>query len=822
MFHKHLFYCTYICIFKTVMKTIYFLAIILFCKISLVAEKPSQINYNLPYDNRSDTIDIIHTIVNLNFGNYTDRKIIVHSILKCKSKINGLNSFNLDLRGLTIDSIKTNHINSLYTLNSQSIIINSPITFNINDSFDIEFFYHGTPYLDFTDFGGFYWSNNYAYNVGVSFKELQHSYGRTWLPCLDNFVERCTYEYFITTDTTRKAFCGGNLISQNNNLDGTVTWHWYNNQNIPSYLASVAVAKYSTVSDTFNGKERIIPIEIGVLAVDTNRLKASFTNLNNALRIFENSYGVYKFDRVGYSITDYNGGAMEHACNITYPSFAINGTLSYETLMAHELSHHWWGDLVTCENASEMWLNEGWAVYSEKLFTEGLYGKQSYMNSVRDNHAEVLQFAHISDSGYHALSNVPLKFTYGSTSYNKGSDIAHTLRSYMGDTMFFRVIKDYMSAKSFSSVKSVDFSNFITGNSTFNAANFFNDWVFEPGFPQFSIDYSNYTPGELKLWINQKLNHAPHYYNQVPIEITLFDQNFNKETFTIVISGKCTEVSLNINYLPAYIAIDLDQKISDAIIDESLVIKNIGIKNLTNAKLVYDCKRVGADSIFLRVEHNYVAPEPMKNKISGLHLHNYRYWNIDGIYNDDSTIANITFNYNGTNSLSNGYLDNEFITNSEDSLVMMYRKNGFDDWQIADSFKIFANTVTSDKLGKIIVYNAKKGQYCFAIYDFRYLDTTSQIADDCFSLNTEEPLIYSNKLNIFPNPASNQLTILLPKIMLNSTIRIYNINSQLITEYKNCLDSNFTIDTKLIDNGVYLIKCFNENNVYTAKFEINK
>jgi aminopeptidase N len=802
------------------MKYISTITLVLFYSI-FYAEEPTQNFSYQAYDNRSDTLDIVNTIINFDFGNYTSRNVIAHSSIVGISKQNNLNKVRFDLRGLTIDSIKTNGISSSYIISSQSLVVNFPLIFNNGDNVLLDFYYHGTPFLDINDFGGFYWSNNYAYNIGVSFLEEQHSYGRTWFPCFDNFVERCTFEYFITTDSTRKAFCGGNLLNTIINSDGSITWHWKNNQNIPSYLASVAVAKYATLEDTFNGIERIIPIQLGVLASDSNKLKGSFANLDNALRIFENSYGPYKFDRVGYAVTDYNGGAMEHACNITYPNFAVNGNLSYETLMAHELSHHWWGDLVTCENASEMWLNEGWAVYSEHVFTEGMYGKDAYKKSVRDNHASVLQFAHVRDSGYLALSSVPNHLVYGSTSYKKGADIAHSLRGYMGDTLFFNVLKDYMNSKAFTNVKSTDFRDFITSNSSFNASDFFNDWVLSPGFPQFSIDYHTYSSGQLRLWIKQRLDNAPHYYKNVPMGISVFDNNFNKTTFKVNLSEICSDIVLNIGFEPSYIALDFDEKISDAIIDEYQTIKTTGTKSFLLAKAIIDTRVVGADSILMRVEHNYVAPDPMKAKIPGLHLHNYRYWNIDGIFDDALTKANVSFNYNGTNSLTNGYLDNDFITNSEDSIVLMYRKNALEDWRIFDSTRLYNNGNAFDKNGRVVAYNLKKGQYCFAIYDFRYEDTT-YYQKNCNALLINEFNNQENNITIYPNPANNQIKLTIEKPIKNAVIRIYTMNGEIVKNIEIINSNEIIIDTKSMNNSVYIIKYFNEKEVFTSKFEVLK
>jgi len=779
----------------------------IFCLLSLqiFAETPAASAIpTTPYDHRSDSIDILHTTARIDIRNFASHTINAHSTLACKAKTNGLHQVKIDLTGLTIDSIKTNNTLTTFGISGQGLILTLPFTFNTNDSFDLDFFYHGTPIQNVGDWGGFYWDANYAYNIGVSFLEDQHSYGRTWLPCLDNFVEKCTYEYFITTDTLRKAFCGGNLVDITKQ-DSTTTWHWRDSDPVSAYLASITLSDYATISSTYNGLERTIPIQLCARPADTTNLKASFIHLPDAIAAFENSYGPYQFDRVGYCLTPFSAGAMEHDCNITFMKALVDGTTNYETTMAHELSHHWFGDLVTCENAGDMWLNEGWASYSEKIFTEKLYGKLAYNKVVRLNHDQVLHLAHISDSTYYAVAGIPSQYTYGRTVYDKGADVAHTLRGYMGDTMFFRVLKDYMNDMKFKNINSAQFRDYIKTHCSFNPDAFFDNWVFAPGFPHFSIDnYSttgtagSYTTA---LTIRQKLNHAPAFYTHVPLEITAFDANFNKQIFTIEINGFCTQTSISTDFQPVFIALDFDEKISDAITDEYKTIKLNATYDFGTAKLSLDVKRV-TDSVLVRVEHNWVAPDPMKNKVDGVILSDYRYWTIDGIF--DSTFkANATVLYNGTNNTSTGYYDNSFITNREDSLLIVYRKNAAEDWRACDSCRINIQGNVNDKVGKMVIYNVQKGQYALAIHDSRKIDSTVY-QKNCDELSIE-PIKKNESFNIYPNPTNDYFTIESKDINAFMQCSAYDQAGQLV------FTKNFTNQNKCIvacdtwTSGTYLI-----------------
>ncbi|MEX2656750.1 MAG: M1 family metallopeptidase, partial [Balneolales bacterium] len=367
----------------------------------------------------------------------------------------------LDLLGLNVDSILFNGNTANFTHNGDSLLIDLNTTVNSSDTFEIQVFYQGTPQQDASGWGGFYFSGNYSYNLGVGFEADPHNYGRVWYPCVDNFTDRATYDFHIKTDTFSKAICNGLLINTSDNGDGAQNWHWQLNQSIPTYLVSVAVADYEFVEYQHSGLQGNIPVLLGARQADTSNLKQSFRHLPDAIDAFEEMLGPYLWDRVGFVLVPFNSGAMEHATNIAYPRTAANGTLNSETLMNHEFAHHWWGNLITCETAEDMWINEGWASYMPILFDEYFYGPERFRKSFRENHREVLQWSHIRDDGYKAISGVSHEYTYGSHVYKKGADVAHTLRAYLKED-YFPCLKDLMEQKAFQNLNSGEFRDILS------------------------------------------------------------------------------------------------------------------------------------------------------------------------------------------------------------------------------------------------------------------------------------------------------------------------------------------------------------------------
>lgn len=760
-------------------------------------------------DLRGDTLDIRNYHLKLDFTDFAGKNMVAEAIVKISSKKAGTNSIRLDLQELAVDSVKFNGTNTTFTYNDSVIGISLPTTLNIGDSAELRIFYHGKPIQVSGDFGGFYWTNQYAFNIGVSFLADPHSYGRVWFPCFDNFVTRSYYEFSVTTDNTRKAVCNGLLLNTTVNAGNTQTFYWKLGQPIPSYLASVTISDYQLLNDTVIGINGSIPVILAARAPDTTALKNSFIHLKDAFHIYENLFGPYLFDRVGYCVVPFSAGAMEHATNISYMQGLVNGNTAYETTMAHELSHHWFGDLATCDNASEMWLNEGWAVYAEHLFLEKFYNDSTAKSAIRLNHEDVLRTAHIDDGDYYAVSGVPSEQTYGRTVYNKGGDVAHTLRGYINDSTFFSCLKNYFAQYSFKDVNSQKFRDFLSQCSGTDYTNAFSDWVFQPGFLHFSlasVSVEETTPGNFKtqLSIRQKMNNASHLGNGVPITISYFNSNWEHVDETILVSGACTFCERNFSgFKPVYIALDFDEQLQDAITDEWRVIKNNGTVDFGTARAKLTVTSV-ADSALVRVEHNWVAPDAMQTAIPGLHLHDYRHWTIDGLFDSTSLTADARFDYNGNNNANNGYLDNTFITTSEDSIVMLYRKHGNNEWAYADSFKVNTLGPANNKVGYVTVYGIQKGQYTLAIRNVSQPNTSVPDA----------PCIYSSiggnqhvlkPFKVYPNPSYTQVQVEFAKNVFTEW-QITDLSGRLLIA-GNITGEETTIQLSVNDlaKGIYFI-----------------
>lgn len=746
---------------------------------------------------RSDTIDVINYDVFLDITDYSGQTIKGHCEVTFKSLQPNVSSIMLDLLSMTIDSIKQNNLNLTYSYNDTLLNINLSTILNQNETDSLTVYYHGAPQQDASGWGGWYWQGNYSYNLGVGFDADPHNYGRVWHPCFDNFVERATYDISILTNNGKSAYANGEIESENSiGIDSTIRkWHMPNE--IPTYLACVAVADYVHVNQSYISPVTgdTTPIYLIAEPTDTTNLKNSFVNLTNAISTYESNYGPYMWNKVGYHLVPFNSGAMEHATSIAYPLATANGSTQYETLMAHELSHHWWGNLVTCRTSGDMWINEGMASYSEKLFLESVYGNEAYLNEVKSNHLRVLQFAHIDDGGYYALHGIPHNITYGTTTYDKGADVVHTMRSYFGDSLFFFGLKTFLSNNLYEDVDADDFLNHLNSISGINATDFFNDWIFNPGFPGFEIDTMQTTQNgsnyDVYVSIEQKLLAAPAFYQNVPMNITFVFDDWHEETFNLIANGQRTSFETNLPDEPVYCYLNKGDKISTAVTGSDFIIKNPGIIDDNYSMFKITTNSI-TDSVKLRVEHHWIAPDQMKDGDNFFlyYLSPERYWRISGV------------NMNNINATGRIFIDGRSNSSTrkdvglvaypgfhEDSLKVFHRVDATDDWQLVSTFSINPLGSSLDGYCFIDIENIVAGEYT--------------VGWKHSNVNIEETS-KGKRFLLYPNPTNHSITIDIPNEMGMKKIAIYDLNGKLVYQ-KQSNQTKVSINTSNFEKGSYLL-----------------
>ncbi len=758
---------------------VFLLSLTLLTGISIKAQNAIKADISALY---SDTIDVLHYDIHLIDINVTQKTLKGYTEVTFTPLMNGISALTLELINLTVDSVTVDgNIVQNFVHEGVLLRIPLPVTMNPGDTAVTGIYYHGTPFTDPSNWGGVHFSGDYVFNLGVGFDADPHNLGKAWFPCIDDFHDRALYDVYVRVSNDKKAACGGELVEVTDNGDNTSTWHWKTIYSLPTYLISFSTGKYELKTGTFNGINGQVPITWYARPVDTSKIAGTFVHLNDILENFEEHFGPYPFERVGYTSTAQ--GAMEHAANISYPYSGWNGTTSNEWWYGHELSHMWFGDMVTCASAEDMWLNEGWARWCESLLLGGLYGETAYKDDMRVKLKDVLQNTHVTDGGYYALYGIPSNLTYGSTVYDKGGQVVHTLRNYLGDNLFFNGVKAYLTQYAYNYASSENMRDFLSNYTGIDLHDFFQAWVFSPGFSQFSVDsfsvqqVSGYY--DVMVYVRQKLKGTTTLANSNHLEINFMGSQWQQYSDTLHFSGLTGSKLFSVPFAPVEVMADLNQKISDATTDYAMVIKTTGEVTFPETYAKVTTESVD-DSAFVRITHNWVPPDSMQSPLPGLRLSDYRHWKVEGIF-PAGFKAKAKFFYSKANNL-----DNTLLTSSADSLVILYRTGPGHEWYGVPFTKIGGWNV-----GYLEVQNLKRGEYTLAVWDEQYVGQAEK----------EKNL----KMHIAPNPARNFCDIL-TSLKESSQLCIYNANGCLVEkQHLNAGENIFRWETTQTVAGTYFV-----------------
>jgi aminopeptidase N len=768
-----------------------------------------ELSYAHALEFRSDTFDVVNYRIRIDVTDFNYKILQGRCDIDFFSKISGMNYITFDLLEMKVDSVKMDSEKLNFDYKSPFLKIFFDKSLEVNDTLKVSVYYNGKSKIDPSGFGGFYFENNYAYNLGIGLSSIPHNYGRSWFPCFDNFVERSTYDFDIITKPEHFAYSVGNQISIDTLNTGKKVFHFRMNNPIATYHAGIAVSDYREINWNYEGLDKNIPIQLVGKPQDTTKMKTSFAYLPFAIEAFEKWYGSYPWDRVGYAMTTV--GAMEHPTNIAFPDFLGNNgnpDVAME-IMAHELAHHWWGDLTTLTTAHDMWIKEGTSEYGMHQFIEHFFGEEKFKEYLKENSLEVINKAHITDKEYRALSGMPMEFTYGPTTYNKGAMVIHNLRTYMGDSLFTKGMRLILKEYAYSHLDAAQFQAELEKSTGLDLNCFFNNWIKSPGFTAFEID-SVKTKQEgdktiAEVFIEQKIHHAPDFYCNVPLEITFYDTNNLRFDTSVMVSGRHTNQIITLPFTPNMWIINENQKLNISQLGGNYIFKKDKTYALNREKITIKTPGLVQDSVQFRVEHTWGSPDPKKTvkpeekfKISNSH-----YWTITGNIPENNNLT-ASFFYNGS---KNTELDFDLTNLSEDSILVAYRPDSKHEWQIHPSIQK-QKLIPKDGKGNLIITGLYPGQYAFANYAAPST-SVKEIYDDMY---------------VYPNPTDNSVFISFEENIRSSIDKIHllNINGDVLLSRKYINEEIIEINTYNIIPGIYLIQSVSKEskNLKTQKIVI--
>jgi len=312
---------------------------------------------------------------------------------------------------------------------------------------------------------------------------------RSWIPILDNPDERTTSELVITVKKGLEVLSNGRLVGRTENNDGTETWHWSEEKSHVPYLITLVVGDFAVVREEWRG----IPVEYWVPPAREGDVPRSFAATPRMLDFFSDRIGVpYPWEKYAQVVVEqFRFGGMENTSATTLTERTLHdqrAALDYssEGLVAHELAHQWFGDLLTCREWAHTWLNEGFASYFEALWEENARGPDAFARNMWEKMGDALgaKPRPIVDRAYKNTWD-----QFDARAYPKGAWVLHMIRRRLGDDMWWRAVNQYVERYQHRGVETADWRRAIEEATGESFGEFFHDWTERPGHPVVTVSH---------------------------------------------------------------------------------------------------------------------------------------------------------------------------------------------------------------------------------------------------------------------------------------------------------------------------------------------
>jgi aminopeptidase N len=324
-----------------------------------------------------------------------------------------------------------------------------------------------------------------------------------WFPCYDYPNDKATSEVIGTVDSKFTLLSNGKLLSvKEDKKKGTKTFHWRQEKPHASYLVMITAGEYAVLKDRA-GK---LPLEFYAYPGDTANARETFRHTASMILFFNKTIGFdYPWEKYGQVILQDHFGGMENTSattlsdNWAVPDKRSRLDIDPRSLIAHELAHQWWGDVVTCKDFRHAWLNESFASYYDPLYFEFTSGREEFDYTMYQN-----QLAGVTVDTTRGRKPIVSVESYGENIYPRGAAVLHMLRFLLGDDLYHRSIKHYITKYQFQPVETNDLKIAIEEASGQNLQWFFDQWVYKAGHPVFELSYAwDESAGNLSLHVKQ-------------------------------------------------------------------------------------------------------------------------------------------------------------------------------------------------------------------------------------------------------------------------------------------------------------------------------
>jgi len=498
-------------------------------------------NRHINYRSSGNQDDFDITYMKLNLDVIPSAKKIVGIVdIYCKSLKDGLNKLDFDLLNLLKVTSTRNISDEVLSFSHSDDILSIDLSkgYAFGEIVKVRIKYSGQPggsfHFDTKDGAHWLWTKTEPYG------------SKEWFPCKNLPDDKTDSLDMVITVPDDLYVVSNGILTDTIRTGNKLTFYWKERYPIVSYLISLAIHPYKIRTDYFKYTESdSMPVYSYIVPSNFDKNSEKYGIVPEMLKAFTQYYGEYPFIKEKYGNAEFPwGGGMEHQ--------TVTSLLGpYEFLLAHELAHQWWGDNVTCNDFHHIWLNEGFATYSEALWDEYSKGTEALHKKMKKKEYLGNGTVYVED-----ITN-PGEIFDGSLSYNKGSWVLHMLRHVVGDDKFFEILKAYGNDKKYSVATTEDFKAMCEQISGKNLSSFFDQWIYGDFHPVYLYDWSySEESGKYIVHLNVEQFQLENLF-EMPIDINITTEA-GEENFVINNKNKLQGYDLIVDSKPTSLTLDKD------------------------------------------------------------------------------------------------------------------------------------------------------------------------------------------------------------------------------------------------------------------------
>ncbi|HYL84704.1 MAG TPA: M1 family aminopeptidase [Candidatus Angelobacter sp.] len=455
----------------------------------IVVAAAAALRADEPYA-RSRDYDLQHSRIALRFD-LEQKKVlgdVTHSLLILRD---GTSKISFDSVGLTIESVTVNKSAAKFETTADKLIVPLPAAAKAGDKFDIAIRYQGKPTK------GLYFilpDKDYPDRPKQIWSQGESEDTRYYLPTYDYPNDRLTTETILTVPATWLTVSNGKLISITDAGKGLKTWTWRESVPSSTYLITVVAGELEELKDSWRG----MPVTYYAPKGRGDRLPVNYSRTPAMIDLFSIKLGVdYPWEKYAQvMVDDFVAGGMENSSattntssSLNHPKIAAELATDEDDLISHELGHQWFGDLVTCKDWGNIWLNEGFATFMETVWLESHYGKEQ-----ADYERWEGSRGWFADASLFSKPIVRHDFEdsseFDGNAYTKGGWVLYMLRRQLGEEAFYKGLKHYLEMNRGKNVVTADFAKAVEESSHTSVDQFFSQWIYGAGAPKFDLSYA--------------------------------------------------------------------------------------------------------------------------------------------------------------------------------------------------------------------------------------------------------------------------------------------------------------------------------------------